>query len=286
MHKTWSWSTTGYTFLGKTHEQIHGLCLQAGLAGIEAAVEMFPTETLSELEAIGRQYRQAGLRIDSFHLPFVAEDDIACFYETTRQRAVDRMRKAMEQAAALGARVCIQHPSTNRFNMDDEGGVDPYLRQIGKSLKALLAHAEGLGLNIALENMLPAQSGPRLGSEPRHFALFAREFGHPHLGFCLDTGHALVAAGPQRAHEFFQAMAPHLAAFHLADNAGDRDSHLAPGRGLVDWNFVFRAAAEIGYSHPMCIETPPFAPGPDYSPQAWESLVAQADALVQRALEH
>ncbi len=284
MQKTWVWSTVGSLFAGKTHEEIQEICLFAGLAGIEAHMELFREETEAELEAVGAQYRKAGLQIDSFHLPFTAEDDIASFYETSRQEAVEKVRQWMERAALLGARVGIQHPTTNRLNVDVEG-LDPYFRQLDKSLKVLLPVAEQLGFHIALENLPPGERGGRFSSRPEHFSRISAEFAHSNLGFCLDTGHALIAGGPERADEFFAVMAPHMVAFHMSDTAGDRDSHLAPGRGLVDWNRVFRRAAEMGYGHSMCIETPPFAHGPDYSPQAWKQMVEEADALVEEAVK-
>ena len=158
MQKTWVWSTVGSLFTGKTHEEIQEICLFAGLAGIEAHMELFREETEAELEAVGAQYRKAGLQIDSFHLPFTAEDDIASFYETARQEAVEKVRQWMERAALLGARVGIQHPTTNRLNVDVEG-LDPYLRQLDKSLKVLLPAAEQLGFHIALENLPPGERG-------------------------------------------------------------------------------------------------------------------------------
>ena len=284
MQRTWTWSTTGYSFVNKPHEEIHRICQSAGLAGIEGARELFPTETEAELEAIGARYRAAGLQIDSFHLPFEGGDDLASFYETTRQQAVEKIRYWMERAALLGARIGVQHPSTSRFNTETEG-LDRYMRQLGKSLEVLLPAAEKLGFTIALENMLPGEDGARLGSRPEHLARFSAEFGHPHLGFCLDTGHALVAGGgPEGADEFFEVMGPRMVAFHLADNAGDRDSHLAPGRGLVDWTRFFQRAREMGYAHSMCIETPPFAAGPNYSLEAWKGLVAGTEGLVEKTL--
>jgi sugar phosphate isomerase/epimerase len=110
-------------------------------------------------------------------------------------------------------------------------------------------------------------------------------FDHPSLGFCLDTGHALVAAGPERAGEFFEVMAPRLIAFHLADNAGDRDSHLAPGHGLVDWEQFFRQVVRLNYAHGMCVETPPFAPGPSYSLEAWRRMFTDLDELARQAMK-
>ena len=283
MQKTWTWSVTSGPLLSKNHAEKQHICQQAGLSGIEPTSDFFAAVPPGQLQGLVSEYRDAGVSFDSYHLSLQPEDDIACFYETMRLQAVDTLKREMEQAAQVGARVVIQHPSTNRFSIEAEGGIDPYLRQIGKSLEALLPHAAGLDLITALENMLPGEDGPRVGAQAEHFELFIEKFGDAHLGFCLDTGHALVAGGPQGADAFHRVMAPHMAAYHLADNAGDRDSHLAPGHGLVDWTTAFRRATEIGYAHSMCIETPPFAHGPNYSMEAWKNMVQNTDVLVEQA---
>jgi len=278
-------STTGYTFIGKTTDVVIEVCTTAGLSGIEGVDQLFSALTEGELDRTRAEYATAGLSVDSFHLPFERDHDIAAFYETTRRGAVETMIRHMEVAAAIGARVVIQHPSTSSFNLDADG-LDAYLLRLDRSFSELLPRAQVLGLTIAVENMLPGYDGPRLGSSPDHITAFAKRFGHPNLGFCLDTGHALVAGGPERAHEFADAMGTSLAAFHLADNAGDRDSHLAPGRGLVDFAAVFRGAAGIGYAHPMCIEAPPFAhlAGGSFPLAAWQALVAETRAIAERAV--
>ena len=282
MQKTWAWTITGYPLSGMPYEEVHRICKLAGAVGIEGPPPMFEGLTEPELEGIARTYEDAGLSIASFHLPFAADDDIASFYETTRRTAAENAVRWMQVASTLGASVGIQHPTTNKFNVDLEG-TDAYVRQIGRSLETMLPAAERLGVTVALENMLPAGGG-RFMSRPEHIELLIREFGHPNLGFCLDTGHALVAGGPDRAGEILDAMAPAIAAFHLADNAGNADSHLAPGRGLVDWTALFRRTAELGYQGTMCIETPPFAHGPPFSDEAWSQLVAETQTLADRAL--
>lgn len=285
MQKTWTWSTTGYGFTGKPHDEIIRLCHAAGLAGIEGAPPLFEGMNDGELEALGTRYRDAGLMIETFHLPFSGQDDLASFYETVRRQAVETTRGWMERSHLLGATVGIQHPTVNRCGVDVEG-LDLFMRQLGRSLDELLPVADRLNYTIALENMLPGDNSVRFGARVEHFERFIRDFRHPNVGFCLDTGHALVAAGPAHADEFHAVMAPHMAAYHLADNAGDRDSHLAPGHGRVDWDTVFRRAAQIGFSGCMCIETPPFAYGPNgsYSTEAWKQMVDDTDALVARAL--
>lgn len=279
----WTWSTTGHELVSWSHDRIIALCRDAGLAGIEGVAAQFEHLRDDELEAVGARYRAAGVGIESFHLPM--PPDLASFYETDRRRAVETARVWIERSARLGATVGVQHPSSSRRSVEVEG-LDRCIGQLGKSLQTLLAVAEPLNYTIALENLTPGPDGSRLGSRPEHFERFIQAFGHPNLGFALDTGHALVAGGPDHADDFHVVMAPSLVAYHLADNAGDRDSHLAPGHGGVDWTGVFRRAAEIGFTGCMCIETPPFAPAPNgcYGTAAWRRMVEDTDRLVDAAL--
>lgn len=285
MGDRWTFSTTGYTFVGTSHEYIREICVSAGFSGIEGADKLFVDCGETDLARIRQEYERAGLSINSYHLPFESHHDIASFYETVRRAAVETMVRHMECAAALGARVVIQHPTTSRFDVAVEG-FESYLRQLDRSFRTLLPRAETLGLTVAVENMLPGSDGDRVGSRPEHFTAFSKSFGHRCFGYCLDTGHALVAGGPEGAHEFLDAMGESVAAFHLADNAGDRDSHLAPGRGLVDWDRVFRRVADLGFAHPMCVETPPFAHSEDgrFAPDSWKALADDTRALAERAV--
>lgn len=281
-NRSWEWSLFSEA-LGKDYEAIIAVCQAANVHSIEMHPSQIEGLILQELEALGRRYAEAGVRVDSFHLPFGPQDDLSSFYETDRRQAVNRIRYWLERLPALKVRVAISHPGTSRYSVDVEG-LDLYLRQLGRSMDVLLPVAESAGVDIALENMLPGSDGGRFCSRPEHFERLATLFDHPHLRFCLDTGHALVAAGLERAGEFFEAMAPRLAAFHLADNAGDRDSHLAPGHGLVNWNQFFQQAARLDYHYGMCVETPPFAPGP-YTLDAWRQMFVDLDRMVRRAIK-
>ena len=112
-----------------------------------------------------------------------------------------------------------------QYDVDDDG-LDTYLGQLRKSLDELLPVAERLNYTIALENLPPGPNDGRLSSRVEHFERIEKEFKHPSLGFILDTGHALMAGGTEGADRFHAVMAPRMVAYHLADNAGDRDSHL------------------------------------------------------------
>lgn len=264
-------SARGTMFFGKPHEEIASICKEAGFGGVEGADTMFENETRDNFEDIRRTYEAGGIRMATFHLLSSVDDDIASYYDSTRKKAVLKMRKWMENAKTLGADTGILHPTTSRLDASIEGP-DGYIRQLGKSLGELLPAAESISFTLAIENMLLVPGIPsRFGAFPEHIKLIKKEFSHENLGFCYDSGHALIA-GKENAALILQEMKPRLKAFHLQDNAGDRDSHLAPGRGLVDWENVFKVIEEAGFSGYATVEAPPFAPGPDYDMSAWRGL--------------
>ncbi len=264
------------------HELIRQTCHFASMGGIDGRMDIFAGESTQRLEQIGREYRDEGLAIYSFHLPYRHSDDLSNFSEWTRRNAVEAAQHWMENAAALGVKVAVAHPAINRAPVEVDG-IDNFLRALERSLKVLLPLAESLEMTLALENMTPGPEGGRFGSQPEHFLRMREVLDHPHLGFCLDTGHALLSCH-ERAPEMLEAMAPRLAAFHLVDNAGDRDSHLAPGHGLVEWDRVFQGMLRIDYSGVACIEAPPFAYGPDYAPEAFRQMIETIERLAEDAL--
>lgn len=280
MEKTWNWA-----FLATIYDDIDRMVEVCRACDVKA-LELHPANVAglgdAEIDELRDRLKGDNILVSSFHLPFLAEDDIASFYESTRSAAVNRMKHWMRIASRLGARVCIQHPTVNR-DPADENGLDRYYEQLYRSLTEMLPVAREEGVIIGLENMTPGERGGRFFSQAEHVHRCAREFDDPQVCFVYDTGHALMAAGPQ-ALDILAAMGGRVAAWHLADNAGDRDSHLAPGHGEVDWEGVFRFAAQIGFSEPVTLETAPWGRGPDYSIATWQTTVGELEKLVSRAL--
>lgn len=263
------------------HTELQRLYSQAGFDAVELMHGMLRPLTVEQAEGLGDEYRAAGVPVETVHLPYEGPAfDIADFYESRRRKAVARIRHAMERAAAAGAQAGILHPSTSREPVD-ANGFERYFTQMAVSMRELLREAERVDLALAVEN-LPPVPGRRYGSVPDHFRRFVRELGHSHLCFCLDTGHALMANGHDGTIELMEAMGDRLRAFHLSDTPGDRDLHLAPGHGAVDFPRVFAHARGLD-PLAMCIETPPFAPGPDYGDDAWRAMVDEVRALAATA---
>jgi len=58
------------------------------------------------------------------------------------------------------------------------------------------------------------------------------------VGFCLDTGHQ-AAFSSTSLETWIESLDPFLGQLHLHDNFGDRDDHLALGRGNIDFQHFF-----------------------------------------------
>ncbi len=285
MKKTWEFGVTGYQLMDYSHDEIIELVKDAGIRSVEANQSYVDGLNEAKITSISQKYEHAGVSLESFHLPFGQNDDIASFYETDRKRTVSNISDIIEKANILGSSIGILHPTTNRYRVDEEG-FERFFEQMKKSLDTLLPIAERCSFTIVLENMLPGNGGHRYGSQPEHFQVFQERIPHEHLGFCLDTGHAHVSHGPDGQAKFIEVMGDKLTAFHLQDNAGDRDSHLAPGHGTVNWSDVFRCMSELNIPHSACIEAPPFAfkngPANAYNKEAWKALIENTTAIANR----
>jgi len=49
---------------------------------------------------------------------------------------------------------------------------------------------------------------------------------------CFDIGHAHIMSNVAEA---FEILKPHVCSTHIHDNAKDKDTHLWPGQGSINW---------------------------------------------------
>ena len=93
----------------------------------------------------------------------------------------------------------------------------------------------------------------------------------PNLQVCLDVGH-LQAFGDGDYGRWLNTLWPHIGQLHLHDNKGDKDDHLALGRGTVPLDFVLNFLARRD-RQPMVTLEPhqegSLAPSLEYLSQIW-----------------
>jgi sugar phosphate isomerase/epimerase len=73
----------------------------------------------------------------------------------------------------------------------------------------------------------------------------------PHLGICLDVGHARLQGDVVDALE---TVAGYLVTTHLHDNRGRSDDHLVPFEGVIDWGELLIGFQKVGYDGTLLFE--------------------------------
>jgi len=172
--------------------------------------------------------------------------------------------QSLEMAAHLGAQVMVVHADRGSFDLSD-----PEQRQLRRKgflscLGQVSARAGDLGLRVAVENCS--------NREDLEFMIETVEaLGGEHVGFNVDTGHAVLHG--MRPDEVVRLMGPRLFTTHLQDNFGERDDHLPPGRGNIDWPPVIAAIRDVGYGGTLMVEISDCPPGrePDAEADTFEA---------------
>jgi len=211
---------------------------------------------------------QEGLRLHSLHAPVMERFDgrwinplsIAYPDEEARSLAVRETGAALELARRVPVSVLVVHPGLQ------DSLLSPTVRNsreaILRSVEEIVALASPLGVRVALE-VIPNELGTA-----EALARMLDELDIPELGVCLDFGHAHLQGGVVDAIE---ALAEVLAATHVHDNGGDRDAHLAPFDGTIDWAGALTALQKVGYDGTMMLElasADPAAPALDRARRA------------------
>ena len=78
------------------------------------------------------------------------------------------------------------------------------------------------------------------------------------VSFCFDIGHAHIEGGVDAG---FQLMRDRLVNMHIHDNNGEKDEHLLPHEGTIDWDSALTAIANTPEPLPLVLELKEQAPG-------------------------
>ena len=154
------------------------------------------------------------------------------------------LRREIDFAHQLGADTLVLHPVC--FGLVEE--VD---RPDWPEIVRIAEYAAKFGVQLAVENMRNSiwtldRILDEIGDDPKK----------TNLGICIDIGHANQSndAGRESVCNYLERYAGQLSHLHLHDNHGERDDHLLPGEGTVDWSRVLGVLDEIDFSGKAMLE--------------------------------
>ncbi len=184
-----------------------------------------------ELREVGAVFHEQARRI-TCHAPFL---DLSAGSLDPAVRHVTRRR--FEQT--LRAAACVQ-PATVvvHTGWDHRRYLEFRGAWLERSLEMWVWFAEALrreGARMMLENVYERR--------PEELLECCDSLRDQGVGVCLDTGH-LSAFGEDPLDRWLDVLIRDIGQLHLHDNHGDRDEHLAPGRGVVDFPLLLERMAQ------------------------------------------
>lgn len=223
-------------------------------------VPAFDCETDEECLEYFRPWKEAAEKygIDNYqaHAPF------PCYVEIHGKEYDDYLFKVLEKTimgcAYIGCRRLVVHPFFLRYDrqLDPQTEWDLNIARYS----ALIPAAKKYGVTILLENMFTSNRGRIYSAICSDITMACRYIdtlneiaGEKIFAFCLDTGHLLLLG--KDIKNAMVELGHRIEAFHVHDNDGLNDQHLAPYMGRLDWNRFVEGLKAIGFDGTMSFET-------------------------------
>jgi sugar phosphate isomerase/epimerase len=229
--------------------ELLGQIAGAGFEGLEifCTRSHFEYSMKPEIRAIQDALEAHHLQLVSMHAP--TSRDLSAMRESgtplsicevervRRIEAMDELKRVIDVADDLPYARLILHMGGARET------ADPRKRDAAFStLEHLILHARHAGVTICVENTTSEMG------DPAYLRAFVDETRLTGLRFNFDIGHAHLSDFPEeeRVEKSFSPLRELVSSVHLHDNHGEKDEHLPPYDGTIDW--------------PTAIKTLQFAP--------------------------
>jgi sugar phosphate isomerase/epimerase len=231
--------------------------LGAGLRTVEifAARQHLDYHDTNHVRDVAQWFADHGVALYSLHAPLFDDTDwgrlggltisVAHRQRRLRIQSMDEIKRAIDIAERLPFRYLIVHMGLP----NEEYELEKYDAAL-TSLEHLRIYAKERGAELLLEN-IPNELGT-----PERLVQFLH-YSRLDLKICFDVGHAHLAGG---VHPAFQTLKSRIASTHVHDNHGEKDEHLMPFDGDIDWAQTTRDFRAADAEFPVLFELQNYGP--------------------------
>jgi sugar phosphate isomerase/epimerase len=236
----------------RLHPGLLDKLVQAGAEAIEifAARGHFDYTDRQQVREIGNWFKHNGVPLNSLHAPMYTDYEwgrtgvpplnLVDTDKGRRVESMDEIKRALEIAESIPLGFLVQHLGT-RGEEFDPNKFDHGL----SSIEHLHAFAKPLGVRVLLENI------PNELSAPEKLLQLINTLHLDDLGICFDFGHAHIGGSVEQALEILKN---HVFSTHVHDNQGEKDDHLFPGEGTIDWKRAMALLRKASRVPPLVLE--------------------------------
>jgi len=204
----------------------------------------------AHVKEIADWFRGSGVPLNSVHSPLYADYEwgragappvnIASTDRAACIEAMDEIKRALEIAEHIPFRFLVQHIGT-----PNESFSEKKFEAAMTSIEHLRAFAKPLGVRLLLENI------PNELSTPDRLVEMIRSAHFDDVGVCFDFGHAHMMS---TVNEGFSILSTYIRSTHVHDNTKEKDTHLWPGQGSIDWKEAMELLRTAPQTPPLLLE--------------------------------
>lgn len=219
-----------------------------GYKFIEINTRCLPHPFLGKREDVARIARlvdSLGLEVSSIHIGN-NPGDIGSSNPELKQEAIEWIKRSLDPCQVFKPQYVGIHHGGHTEDLSDPVIFESAKERITESLAELADFSRERGIKLAVENggVFDAKTLKQV----------IRSLPEPDVGILVDTGHAWkLKLGRDPAQEIREA-GGRLFILHIHDNHGEKDEHLVPGEGTINWRDVLKALGEVGYQGVFMME--------------------------------
>lgn len=235
-------------------DEMAALCRGAGFRYVDYSPD-YKAENWKEFAERDREaLDRAGIIVEQTHAPFNRygshpEELFPVYYQ-----------RLFEASEILGAKYVVVHADEYRTTDHyDEQEIQDFAYDF---LAPYVEYAKKNGMTVAIENVFedairrcPQIDGKsRFTSRIHELTGLLERFNDPAVQCCWDFGHASCAFGADNMLEPMKQIGKYLCCTHVHDNYYNKDLHLTPFLGNVNWEAHMAALKEMGYQGKLSFE--------------------------------
>jgi len=229
-----------------------------GIQKIEifAARQHLDYHEVNPVSDVAQWFRDHDLQLFSLHAPLYSDFDwgrsggqpLSITYLERRQRieSMEEIKRALEIAERLPFRYLVLH-----MGMENEEYELAKFDAALTCLEHLKIFAKERGVQILLENI------PNEVSTPERLVGFIQYTRLHEVKLCFDVGHAHMVGDVQSA---FSVLKDRVVSTHVHDNHREKDEHLLPFEGGINWERTIRDFRSSGGQYPLLFELRNYGP--------------------------
>ena len=206
------------------------------------------------------------------------------------QHLLEVMKNAIMCCDYIDCRNLVIHP----FYLQYEHRLSPAEKRKRniEGYSHLISTAKKYGITICLENMTIRHRGKKYegvcctaAETIDYIDTLNTIAGERVFALCYDTGHALQVSRDHRVE--LEALGSRIECFHVHDNNGITDQHLAPYMGICDWDSFIEGLRAIRFDKTLCFETSAIGKviDPELCPDLMQFIAKTGKRFAQRAAE-